>query len=102
MNSDANDIKKLEKKIKALEKKNNELHEIISNAPIPIFVLDDHHKITHFNKACEELTGLSEKEMIGTNNQWKAFYSKRRPVMADLIIDRSSDDHCETLLLQIQ
>ena len=92
MNSDANDIKKLEKKIKALEKKNNELHEIISNAPIPIFVLDDHHKITHFNKACEELTGLSEKEMIGTNNQWKAFYSKRRPVMADLIIDRSSDD----------
>ena len=91
MNSDASDIKTLEKKIKELEKKNNVLHEIIKNAPIPIFVLNNLHKITHFNKACEALTGLSEKEMIGTNHQWKAFYSKGRPVMADLIIDRSSD-----------
>ncbi len=91
MNKDANDIKTLEKKIKALEKKNNVLHEIINNAPIPIFVLDNNHKITHFNKACEELTGLCEKKMIGTNQQWKAFYSSSRPVMADLIIDRSSD-----------
>ncbi|MBT6341087.1 MAG: PAS domain S-box protein [Desulfobacula sp.] len=92
MNKDANDIKTLEKKIKALEKKNKVLHEIINNAPIPIFVIDNNHKITHFNKACEELTGLLEKKMIGTNHQWKAFYSKRRPVMADLIIDRSSDE----------
>ncbi|MBU1696336.1 MAG: PAS domain-containing protein, partial [Proteobacteria bacterium] len=59
MTNDANDIKTLEKKIKELEKKNHELNGIIGNAPIPIFVLDKNHKITHFNKACEELTGLS-------------------------------------------
>jgi len=92
MNNKANDIKTLENRIKALEKKNNELQGIIYNAPIPIFVLDSTHKITHFNRACEELTGLSEKKMIGTDHQWKAFYSSSRPVMADLIIDRSSDD----------
>ena len=86
-----NDIKTLEKKIKELETKNHELQEIICNAPIPIFVLDSTHKITHFNKACEELTGLSQEKMLGTDLQWKAFYSSRRPVMADLIIDRSSD-----------
>ena len=91
MNNHANDIKILEKKIKELEKKNNELNGIIGNAPIPIFVLDKNHKITHFNKACEELTGLSCEKMLGTDHQWKAFYSSRRPVMADLIIDRSSD-----------
>ena len=91
MNNHANDIKILEKKIKELEKKNNELNGIIGNAPIPIFVLDNNHKITHFNKACEELTGLACEKMLGTDHQWKAFYSNRRPVMADLIIDRSSD-----------
>ncbi len=91
MTNDANDIKTLEKKIKELEKKNHELQEIICNAPIPIFVLDSTHKITHFNKACEDLTGLSCEEMVGTDHQWKAFYSSRRPAMADLIIDRSSD-----------
>jgi len=91
MNRDDHDIKVLEKKIEALEKNNNELHEIICNAPIPIFVLDKHHKITHFNKACEELTGLSGEKMIGTDHQWKAFYSCPRPVMADLIIDHASD-----------
>jgi PAS domain S-box-containing protein len=91
MNSHDHDIKALEKRIKALEKKNNELHKIIYNAPIPIFVLDKHHKITHFNKACESLTGLSGEKMMGTDHQWKTFYSSRRPVMADLIIDKSSD-----------
>ena len=91
MTNDANDIKTLEKKIKELEKKNHELNGIIGNAPIPIFVLDKNHKITHFNKACEELTGLSLEKMLGTDHQWKAFYSSRRPVMADLIIDRSAD-----------
>jgi len=84
MSCDANDIK-------ALETKNSELHDIIHNAPIPIFVLDNNHQITHFNKACEKLTRLSGREMIGTDHQWKAFYSTRRPVMADFIINRSSD-----------
>ncbi|MCD4722517.1 MAG: PAS domain S-box protein [Desulfobacula sp.] len=91
MSCNENDIKILEKKIKELEKKNKELHGIIHNAPIPIFALDNNHKITHFNKALEELSGLSGKKMLGTDHQWKAFYSSNRPVMADLIIDRSSD-----------
>lgn len=91
MDNIENDVKALEKKIEELKKKNQELNNIIRNAPIPIFVVDKNHEITHFNKACEELTGLSSKEMLGTDTQWKAFYSKKRPVMADLIIDRSSD-----------
>ncbi|WP_457553204.1 sensor histidine kinase [Desulfobacula sp.] len=92
MSKDDQDIKILNAKIKALEKKNHELQGIVCNAPIPMFVLDSHHKITHFNKACEELTGLSRSKMLGTDLQWKAFYAKKRPVMADLIIDKSSDE----------
>ncbi|MCP3944304.1 MAG: PAS domain S-box protein [Desulfobacteraceae bacterium] len=79
------------KKIKALEEENQKLNKIISKAPIPLFVLDKNHKITHFNQALEELTGLSSKKMVGTDSQWKSFYANKRPVMADLIIDKSSD-----------
>ena len=40
-----------------------------------------------WNKACEELTGCRESEMIGTTDQWKPFYGYRRPAVADIIID---------------
>ena len=84
-------IAQLENKIKKLEENNKTLNNIIFKAPIPIFVVDKDHTITHFNQALEELSGLSAKDMIGTKDQWKAFYSTQRPVMADLIIERSSD-----------
>ncbi|MCF6247040.1 MAG: PAS domain S-box protein [Desulfobacula sp.] len=90
-NMDDDNINQLKEKIKKLEQKNRELEQIIYKAPIPIFVVDKNHKITHFNQALEELSGQSRKDMIGTKKQWKAFYKSSRPVMADLIIDRSSD-----------
>ena len=84
-------VAQLENKIQNLEEQNKELNNIIFKAPIPIFVVDKNHTITHFNQALEKLSGLSAKDMIGTKDQWKAFYSTNRPVMADLIIERSSD-----------
>ena len=91
MTKDKNSIKELEQKIEELEQKNSELDEIICNAPIPIFAIDSNHKITHFNQALEELSGLQKDEMIGTDHQWKAFYSEKSPVMVDFIIDKASD-----------
>ena len=81
----------LKKRIKDLEEENHRLTKIIFKAPIPIFVLDKNHKITHFNQALEELTGFTGKQMKGTDHQWKSFYTKKRPVMADLIINRRSN-----------
>jgi len=91
MTKKKNDISELEDRIKQLEKENQSLCNIIHKAPIPLFVVDEKHTITHFNQALEALTGLPTKEMVGTKNQWKAFYKSQRPVMADLIIDNSSD-----------
>ncbi len=51
------------------------------------FVLDKSHRIMLWNKACEELTGCRESEMIGTTDQWKPFYGSMRPTVADVIID---------------
>ena len=91
MKIDEDYVAALENKIKKLEEQKQELNNIIFKAPIPIFVVDKTHTITHFNRALENLSGLSADNMIGTKDQWKAFYKSERPVMADLIIDRSSD-----------
>jgi len=84
-------IATLENKIQRLEQQVDELNNIIYKAPIPIFAINKDHTITHFNQAVEELSGLKSKDMVGTKDQWRAFYSTPRPIMADLIIDKSSD-----------
>jgi PAS domain S-box-containing protein len=66
--------------------------QIISSNTIPTFVIDRDHKVTHWNLACEKLTGYSAREMVGTDNQWKPFRSEKRPTMADLILDNVSQE----------
>ena len=68
------------------------LSQIIMGSPIPTFVIDNDHLITHWNKALENVTGLSGSEVIGTNKQWMAFYPNKRPVMADLLVDNATKD----------
>ncbi len=63
------------------------LFQIIQGSSIPTFVIDKDHRITHWNRAVENLTGLSSEKMIGARKQWKAFYKHERPVMADLLVD---------------
>ena len=64
---------------------------IISGTPIPMFVLDKNHKITSWNKACEQLTGFRSEEMIGTDRQWEPFFPKKRKVLADLIVEDDTE-----------
>ena len=71
------------------------LSQIIDGDPVPTFVIDAKHQITHWNKACAVISGLSAADMVGTTDQWKAFYPKSRPVMADLIVNGSLDEQFE-------
>jgi PAS domain S-box-containing protein len=68
------------------------LSQIIQGTTIPTFVIDKDHTVTHWNKACEKLTGFSADELIGTNHHWKAFRKEKRPIMADLILDGVSEE----------
>ena len=63
------------------------LYGIVAGSSIPTFVINEAHRITHWNRACETLTGLPAQRMIGTRNQWMAFYDHERPVMADLLVE---------------
>jgi two-component system NtrC family sensor kinase len=73
------------------------LLEILQGSPIPTFVIDVEHVITHWNSACEHTLGFPAREMVGTLRQWEAFYPAERPVMADLILDGASEDQVSHL-----
>ncbi len=69
-----------------LESAHDSLSKIIDGSPVPTFVLDANHLITHWNRACERIFGTKAEEMIGTRDQWRGFYPSPRPVMADLVL----------------
>ncbi len=64
---------------------------IIEGSPIPSFVINKEHRVILWNSACEELTGCSAKDMLGTDEHYKSFYSVKRPMVVDLIVDNDID-----------
>jgi PAS domain S-box-containing protein len=77
---------------KALKESEQRLYSIIGGSPIPAFVIGKDHRILYWNKALEELSKISAGEVIGTRQQWRAFYSKKRPCLADLLVDQQIGD----------
>jgi len=87
----------LAKEIAERKQAEENLTQIIQGNSIPTFVIDRHHRITHWNKALERLTGIKGTDIVGTNEQWKAFYTMERPTMADLILDQAPEEKIHTL-----
>jgi len=86
------DITHLKQIEASLQESERRLKKAIEGNPIPTFIIDNNHTITHWNKACEILTGFPASEVVGTKKQWSAFYSEERPVMADFIADGATDE----------
>lgn len=68
------------------------LTEIVNSSPVPTFVIDTDSRVTHWNRACEALTGVAAHEIIGRDEVWRAFYpyDTRRVVLADLVVKGTS------------
>lgn len=60
---------------------------ILDGSPVPAFVIDSNHVVTHWNKALARMSGIPAKEVLGTHHQWRAFYPAHRPVLADIVVD---------------
>lgn len=73
------------------------LRQIIDGAPIAKFVIDRYHVVTHWNGACERMTGMQRADVIGTRDHWRALYEHDRPLLADLIIDGFDDEQLDAL-----
>ena len=87
-----NDVTAQKKAAEALKESEEILKAIINGSPIPQFVVDRNHKVMYWNKALEELTGVSGEEMIGTNAHLRIFYGQERPCLADLAIDDKTEE----------
>lgn len=63
------------------------LVSIIHGSPIPTFVLSKDHKVLYWNRALQALSNIKPSEILGTNQQWRAFYKAQRSCLADMILD---------------
>jgi PAS domain S-box-containing protein len=79
----------LEVSRRTIEEKEMTLNAIIQESPIPQFVINCNHQILYWNRAIAVFSGLPADEMIGTDHHWKAFYSSRRPCLADLLVENA-------------
>jgi PAS domain S-box-containing protein len=71
----------------ALKESEQRLRSITEGSPIATFVIEKSHRVIYWNRALGELSGIFAADIIGTDGQWRAFYDKRRPCLADLLVD---------------
>ncbi len=80
-----------------LAEKSSSASQIINDLAIPAFVINTDHKVTHWNKACERLTGVSAMDMIGSDEPWRPFYEAKRPVLAELVLEGAGLDRVKKI-----
>lgn len=76
----------------ALETSEKLLASIIEAIAIPTFVINKEHVVTHWNAACERMTGVPKEHVLGTSNHSVPFYSLKRSTLADLVVDNLGMD----------
>lgn len=71
----------------ALRESEARLSSILHGSPVLQFVIDQNHHVISWNKALEEYSGIKAADIIGTDQQWRAFYPEKRALLADLLVD---------------
>ncbi len=75
----------------AVRESESVLAQIVLGSSVATFVIDREHRVMHWNRACEAITGVPAREVIGTRDHWRPFYPGQRPLMADLVLERASE-----------
>jgi PAS domain S-box-containing protein len=73
----------------ALKDSERRLADIINFLPDATFVIDRKGTVIAWNRAIEAMTGITASEMLGKGDHEYAlpFYGKRRPMLADLVLE---------------
>ena len=87
--------RKVAQKTQALRRNEARLNQIVEGIPIPTYVIDETRTVTHWNKACELLTGISSAAIIGTKNYCSAFCDNRTYSTVDLLMDDVLTKHTQ-------
>jgi PAS domain S-box-containing protein len=72
---------------KTLRESQRRLADIVNFLPLATLVIDREKKVTAWNRAMEEITGVKAKDIIGKGDYEYAlpFYGERRPIIIDLV-----------------
>ncbi|HDQ40039.1 MAG TPA: PAS domain S-box protein [Desulfonatronum sp.] len=82
------DITRHKKKKIQLQQRRRQLALILDGNPIPTFVIDKNHHVILWNKACENLTGVSKTQVLSKPLDSRIFYPGQiRPVLANLVLE---------------
>jgi two-component system NtrC family sensor kinase len=73
------------------------LNQILDSDPVATFVIDAEHRVTHWNRACEQLTGRDWWDMQGAVEKGQLFHGAERPLLCDLIVDGADAARLEAL-----
>ena len=63
------------------------INQLVDMHVKPAFAIDSQHKVTHWNKAAEKLTGVLEKDIVGTDGHRRAFREEERDILADMVLE---------------
>lgn len=66
-------------------------------SPIPTFIINTEHVVTHMNHACATTLGVQAHDVVGTRSLGRFFYGHDRPILADLVLDGAQAAALETL-----
>ena len=78
-----------------LKENERRVSQIIEGSPVPMFVLNTRHEVTHWNKACSMLTGVDAGDILGSTEAWRAFYDKPTTILADYLVGETSREELD-------
>jgi PAS domain S-box-containing protein len=83
-----NDITERKLALEALRESEQRLTDIIDFLPDATFAIDQEGMVIAWNRAIEELTGVTKAEMIGKGNYAYSvpFYGETKPILIDLVL----------------
>ncbi len=71
----------------ALREKEAFVSQVVESNSVPTMVIDSEHRITHWNRACEVLTGRNADNVRLSRDHWHPSFADARPFLADLVLD---------------
>ncbi len=77
----------------AIKESERRLTDIINFLPDATMVIDTDRKVISWNKAIEEMTGVTAKDMLGKGDHEYSipFYGERRPILIDLVFEENEE-----------
>lgn len=80
------DITERKQMEQALRESQQRLRDIIEFLPDPVLAIDRQGRVMVWNRAMQEMTGVSAADMLGKGDyEYAAFYGERRPMLIDFI-----------------